>query len=200
MTPLSWPVITALLAPVRRRDVVEEIEGEAVFRVLFSVRHGQPPAHQRADHIAFGELDATPSFDVFRDREIGNRAIVTARLAEPVGRLRFDQPIAGAGCGIVAIAVFAAAGAERAEGFGAAFESAHCKGGGKKSDLSATGEADVIVEMERRAAALAFEELHISGSPTPSTRAQRGRRRETGGDRNCSIWPAGRRRHRPGGF
>ncbi len=65
-------------ASVRTRLVGDQVEGEAALRVLLAIRPRQPPAHQGSNHVAFGELDLAPAFEVRRDRQVRHEMVVPA--------------------------------------------------------------------------------------------------------------------------
>src|ERR1700749_2236902 len=79
----------------RRRSVGEEIEDEAVLRVLGARVQRQPPAQQRVEQAMFGGLQIAPAGQIARDRQIGNIPIVSESQAEAAILALRQQPVAG---------------------------------------------------------------------------------------------------------
>ena len=125
----------------------------------------QAPPQHRPDHVAFRQLDLGPPFDIAEDGEIGNRVVVAAGCAKAVGRAGGNQPVANAELFIAAVPVVCAFCAERLKGRPSALDRAHVAAVLKITDCAPAVYTLAIAKIERGAAALACEELHVVGAP-----------------------------------
>jgi hypothetical protein len=146
--------------PIRGR-FGQELEDEAVLRILRSCGQGQPELKQGVEQPVLRQFHHTPGSQVGRDRRVRDDAVVSARGAVRLVRGGWDEPVAGIELRIGAEAVGALGLGQRTPSRVAiGFQRRERAGIGLVALAITAALAGVVLEVEELAAGLALEALH----------------------------------------